>query len=230
MNSDNNNPGDGAFRREHNEQLDLLISRIADGEAGRADWDAFGALAERSPGAWRALAQAQRDHASLSLAVGVALHAADRVDLPSRAGAVEFHRRVPERISPFARMGSWSGWAAAAVIGLAWLSGRSGVGMNTPPGNAAGLLPVSYTINNPEDAVKAYLDVGQKQNLVVGELPQRVVVESRPVQKGGGIEVLYVRQFVERAVVNDLVKFGADELNRPVPVRVPMPQPAAQPD
>ena len=32
-----------------NEQLDLLICRIADGEASQGDWDAFGALAAKIP-------------------------------------------------------------------------------------------------------------------------------------------------------------------------------------
>lgn len=214
------------------EQLELLISRIADGEASRSDWDAFSAFAEREPTAWKELASAQRDHAALSLAVGVALHGADRVDLPSREMARRWSGQDgAERAARWSRLRTAGGWAVAACLALVMASGRLGVPIvsNTSGGNGAGMIPAGYTINNPDDAVQAYLDVGKKTNVVLGELPQRLLVESRPAANGR-VEVIYVRQFVERAEVNDLMRFGQDEAGRPVPVRVAVPKAQRLPD
>ena len=223
------------------EQLELLISRIADGEAGREDWAAFSALAERQPAgeAWKELAAAQRDHAALSVAVGVALHGAERIELPSREmAAVYLGRRdgAPTHIRTWSRMGSFAGWAVAACLALAMVNGGQfgqspivPLGGNGNAMNGSSVIPASYTINNADDAVKAYLDVGKKQNLVLGELPQRLLVESRPADNGR-VEVIYVRQFVERAEVKDLMRFGQDETGRPVPVRVAVPKVQPMPD
>lgn len=217
------------------EQIELLMSRIADGEATRRDWDAFAALAEREPGAWKELAAAQRDHASLSLTVGVALHAAEHVELPSREAAAAYlgqsAHAPPTHVRTWSRLGSLTGWGVAACLAVMLFGGgRFGASPTLQGGtNTAGILPASYTINNPDDAVKAYLDVGKKQNAVIGELPQRLLVESRPAENGR-VEVIYVRQFVERAEVNDLMRFGQDESGRPVPVRVVMPKMQALPD
>jgi hypothetical protein len=212
------------------EQLDLLISRIADGEAGENDWAAFTALAETDAGgaAWRQLAQAQKDHGAMSLAVGVALHAADRVELPTAEAAALWTRRAhaPRHIRTLTRFGAWSGWAAAAMVALAWFGGfGSGRGSISSPPNAAG-----WSIKSPDDAVKAYLDVGRRQGSVIGEMPNRVLVDSQPtVMEGGqrGIAVVYVRQFVERAVVSDMARLGFDETGRCVPVPVPAQAPAS---
>jgi hypothetical protein len=52
---------------------------------------------------------------------------------------------------------------------------------------------------------------------VYGELPLRLV-GVRPQPGGRGIEVLYERPVVERAVVDGVYSFGTDELGRPAPV------------
>lgn len=223
------------------EQLDLLVSRIADGEAGESDWAAFNALAERSPEAWKVLAQAQRDHGAMSLAVGVALHAADRVELPSRDAAGRFGPQrdgdeVPQ-IRVLARLGAWSGWAAAAVVavmawsGASWLSpvgmsrmtGMVGSGGAGGPTSGASVVPAGWTLNTPDDAVRAYLDLGGRAGNVVGELPSRVVVNTQPMVLDDGqqaVRVVYIRQFVEQAVVTDLMRMATDEAGRAVPVPV----------
>ncbi|MCC6320744.1 MAG: hypothetical protein IT438_04830 [Phycisphaerales bacterium] len=218
------------------EQLDLLISRIADGEAGEQDWAAFSALAEADPtgAAWKHLAQAQRDHAAMSLAVGVALHAADRVDLPSQEAAALFtHRRhAPRRLRTFSRLGAFGGWAAAAAVALAWFGGfGSGNGPFRGGGetNTANLLPANWT---SDDAARAYLDIGAKQGRVIGELPNRVPVYTQPttLESGQpGVRVFYVRQFVESAIVTDVARLGLDESGRPVPVPAAMPMPVSWP-
>jgi hypothetical protein len=214
------------------EQLDLLVSRIADGEAGEHDWSAFNQMAERSPEAWKILAQAQREHASMSLAVGIALHAADRVDLPTPHAAELFtaRRNAPTHIRTWSRLGSYSGWAAAAAVTLlAWNgafnlgSRRSSLATNpgTSPVQGASVVPTNWTLNTPDDAVQAYLDMGNKNGSVIGELPKRVVVNTEPTVLASGqrgVKVIFIRQFVEQTVVTDLARMSTDETGRPIPI------------
>ncbi len=204
------------------EQIDLLISRIADGEATTQDWSAFSALAEKSPAAWRHLAQAQRDHQSLSLAVGVALHAADRVDLPSRHAADSFLHR--ERgISPSHRIRQYGGWAVAAAVALAWI-GVNGGQFTLPAGKSRGtetanIIPAGYfKVDSSDDALQLYRDKGKSDGRFIAEVP--VLLESSPAVTGKGYEVVYVRQFVERARVDNLLRFAQDETGKLIPVKV----------
>ena len=106
----------------------------------------------------------------------------------------------------------------AALVALAAWGGHLGA-RNNSDSNQSGLL----TVKSPDEAVKAYLEMGAKSGRVMGELPNRLLVDSRPAPQGNGFEVVYIRQFIERGVVNDLVRFGEDESGRPVPVRVSMP-------
>lgn len=207
------------------EQLDLLVSRIADGEAGEHDWGAFNALAEKSPDAWKHLARAQRDHSALSLAVGVALHSAERVELPSAQAAELFtaRRGAPTHIRTWSRLGAYSGWAAAAAVALVAWNGvlRSGAPDPAGEGNTASVVPAGFTVNSPDDAVKAYLDMGGRNGSVIGELPRRVVVDTEPTTLNGGqraVRVIYIRQFVEQTVVTDLARMSTDETGRVIPL------------
>jgi len=217
---------------DRRDQLDLLITRIADNCASVQDWNAFSAMADGDAGAWKLLARAQRDQAALGLAVNLQLHAAERVELPGPIAARAFgagertsHRPV---LVGWSRLGSAAGWVAAACLLLAWIGSGNFLGPPIVPGGlglaggaggtqAAGLL----TVGTSEDAAKAYVELGKRQNIVLGELPQRVVVDSRR-GSDGQLEVIYIRQFVERARADSLVRFGIDERGNPVPVRVPM--------
>ena len=82
----------------------------------------------------------------------------------------------------------------------------------------------------PDDYVKGYMDSGEKTGLVLGEVPRRLLIESRPLKQGEGFEVVYVRQFVERAKVSDLLKFATDEAGRAVPVRQMVPELPGSPE
>lgn len=222
--------------------MDRLIARIADAEADEHDWGTFEALAGTQPQAWKALACAQRDAALLAEAVLPAIDASERVRLRrstsatlSASGSDRTARNARRSDAEFRygpdlrRIG---GWAIAAVIGLAWLGSmlapepRAIGPTNT---NTAGILPTGWTINTPEDAVRAYLDVGSKSGRVLGEMPDRVIVRTTPT--GGStngddpqqIEVIYLRQFVERAVISEFFELGSDEFGRPVPIRLSIP-------
>jgi len=212
----------------HDDQLDLLITRIADGEATEQDWATFSDLASRTPDAWKSLAQTQREHQSLALAVGVALHAADYVDLPSREVADAFLRRgrYGQRFV-WSRVRQASGWAVAALLALAWLTTQlPGMRTNTSPQNVAGVPSNYFKVDSADDALQIYRDKGTASGRVLGEMP--VLVESRPATTGRGFEVVYVRQFLEREHVSDLVRFARDEADRPHPVRVTAPARAGQ--
>lgn len=232
----------GSNELDPREQLDLLVSRIADGEAGEADWSAFNRAAERRPEAWKLLAQAQRDHGAMSLAVGVALHAAERVELPSPQAAELFsaRRNAPATIRTFSRMGAWSGWAVAACVAvMAWNGslgslgrGVGGAGAGTrvasTVGAAAPVQTAGWTLNTPDDAINAYLDLGTRNGSVIGELPTRPVVRRDPmITEDGqrGVRVVYIRQLVEQAIVTDLARLATDESGRlvPLPARPAMP-------
>ncbi len=200
------------------DQRDLLVSRIVDGDADAAHWSAFEALTRTDPDAWRELAIMQRQSQALTGVVQEAVWTAGLVDLPEPAVGA---RQQPHRDAPsdpprgiLTLLSGWSGWAVAAMVALVWF-----VGPRTPMPvsdgtQAAGILPV----RTYEDAVRDYLELGAENERVLGEVPQRVLIDSRALDTSQGYEVIYIRQFVERAVVDDLMRFRetTDEFGRPV--------------
>jgi hypothetical protein len=215
------------------DQLDVLLSRAADGEATATDWQAISSLAQQTPGVWDELALAQRQHRALALAVGSAIGAANVAELPINAPQhAEIHEpgaRVNTARRPVLSRAAWTGWAAAACVGLAWL-GQHRLDVLRPTSTSAGgqtgeqfaagfptTIPSSWT---HEDLANAYVARGRQQGTVFGELPQRILVASEPAATGDGFDVVYVRQFVERSRVPTMYRFGQDEDGTPVPMRV----------
>ena len=95
-----------------------------------------------------------------------------------------------------ARIGGWSGWVMAAGLAIAVVSGmlstapiESGLDTGT---NKAQILSAA-------DLLQAYLDQGRQEDVVIAEVPERVLIETRPIEAGGGYELLYLRQILERA-------------------------------
>ena len=132
-------------------------------------------------------------------------------------------------IRTWSRLGAYSGWAAAAAIALmAWngafnLGGRGtrGGSIASGPTARAPVQAAGWTLNTPDDAVNAYLDLGSKAGNVIGELPTRRVVRREPtVLDGGqpGVRVVYIRQFVEQTVITDMARMATDENGELVPV------------
>jgi len=185
---------------------EALLERLADGEATPADWAAFHAAAAAEPSLWQDLAHAQRSCAEFRAEVQAAVALAERVEAPADLHMTEgLSRRI--RI-----VGSWGGWAAAAAVLLAWTFGLT-------PGSAgtrANFVPT------PEQAFQTYLDAGKQAGLVVDEVPGKVMVETRQTP-GGQIEVIYLRQIVERTVVPGLYRRGIDDAGQEqmVPIEVP---------
>lgn len=203
------------------EEIEIIISRIVDGEAGPSDWARFGAAAERDPGLWREVALCQRDHVGLMRGVESLTACASRVEAPTREVQVE-RMRGRSRL-----LATWAGWGVAAAIGAAVLVGGPRLGGPTGGGGVgeqAGLAGIGGAIggasggfSSMQAAWDAYMEKGRERGVVVGEVPTRVLLESRPAE-GGGYEVVYLRQVIERARVPRLWQMGVDELGRPLPV------------
>lgn len=192
---------------------DILIGRVTDGEATPADWQELEALAASDAGVWTRLASAQRSHADLSRAVDDELTVAELVHVPA-------HDAVRTGMTSVAiRWRAYSGWAAAAVVAIAW-AGANGLGLRTP-----GLNPGATTagVLSPDELFSRYVDQGKAQGVVLGELPM-VMVESSPAGASGEpgadgpVEVVFVRRVLERAYVKNLYRVGRDEHGEPTPV------------
>lgn len=189
---------------------DILISRIVDREATLEDWAVLKALADADPSIWFQLAQAQQDQQALAAGLAIAIQIADGIDAPSEAA---FLHRFSRRMS---LVGSWGGWAAAAMIAIALFLRPYGADSPTP--NTAG--PSLPPLTSASDAYERYLDLGRREGAVLGEVPRKFLVNTFPRENGDGYEVIYIRQIVERAVVPELYRFGSDELGRPAPVKI----------
>jgi hypothetical protein len=194
---------------------DMLISRVIDAEASGEDWRAFRAAAETDPSIWRDLAEAQEQHESLCEAFRVSARVADSVELPELIGDTRpFQHRLD-------MVGRWGGWAAAAAVLLVWATGFQGAVPAAGPGvQSAGLLPGTPLAEaTPDQALDRYLAAGRDSGLVVGEVPDRLVIETVP-REDGTIEVVYLRQFVERRVTDQVFRDARTDAGTTVPVPV----------
>ncbi len=202
---------------------DVLITRIIDARAGAADWKVLRDAAAQDAGVWADLEQATCEARALERAMAPVAAAADGVDLPTLTVDVAARPVVLARIG--------LGWLVAALVALGWgaqwyapLGGAGGWGS----GNVASLgLPA----RTADAALNEYLDLGRKAGRVVAEMPERVVLESRPSDDGKGYEVLYLRQVLERAVVGpeDLYKLGVKEDGRTMLIPAGAPAVAGRP-
>lgn len=202
------------------DDADLLISRAVDGRSSDSEWASLEAAAETDPLVWRRLAHAHRDQALLVKGVARAVGVAEHVELPTR---LEAERLDTERLagggSSLSGVRAWGGWAAAAVLVLALVL-RTNKDVTPVVSQQPVIKPAEAGLLSSADAFRAYLDKGKQEGLVLGEVPDHVLVESRPVENGSGFEVVYVRQVLERARVADLYRFSHDEAGRALPVRV----------
>lgn len=219
---------------------DLLVSRLVDGRAGEGEWSQLRVIAESDPTIWVDVRDAQRAHEQLCCAVAARLASTDRVGLSFGAdlagdGVVGRIGGDASGENP-AHVNLWRtkragvlGWGVAACLALG-MTGQFFANRNhVTPGNTAGIGPAP-AFTSPDQALDAYMELGKQSGRVVGEMPQRHVIQSRPVtaEDGGGMEVLYLRQLIERTVVKDMYRLGTDELGRTVLVPTPPPAPPGE--
>jgi len=211
QNQSNMSPENSAHLR------DLLISRVIDGSASPEDWSSFRILAATDAEVWTDLSDAQREHEALCEVMHAATAIADGVDLPGGSGSpLVFESRVTTA-------SRWGGWAIAAVVLLGWFTGT--ISMNpgqTNTGPTAGMLPALQQAS-PDEAFGQYLHAGQTSGQVVGEMPNQIVIETLPLEDGT-IEVTFIRQVVERRVLDQAFREAVDEFGNSVVVPVDLGQ------
>ena len=202
------------------DERDVLISRVIDGVATSDDWTIFRSIAAHDPSIWTELADTQQIHESVCAHVESTISFADRVELP---GGIMNDQPLHARMEIISR---WGGWAAAAAILLVWFFGgplspdQSG---DTPA--TAGILNINtrplLDEAQPDQAFDQYLSSGRSSGQVVGEMPEHIVIETRPMPDGT-IEVLYLRQIIERRVIDHAYREMRDETGNvfPVPVKL----------
>lgn len=84
-------------------------------------------------------------------------------------------------------------------------------------GQVAGMIPLRQA--DTDQAFDQYMQAGQSSGQVVGEMPNQIVVETKPLLDGT-IEVIYIRQVVERKVLEKAYREAVDEFGAPVVVPV----------
>jgi hypothetical protein len=193
---------------------DVLVSRVVDGGASGEDWVALRKLAEREPGIWGELEEVQSMQAAMCAAVDVELTRCASVELPTPGHEV-FHQRVRT-----AR--SWGGWLIAAAVMLAW-------SLNLPMQNTRNMASTSsigpdlgssyIRVDEPVDALRAYVNRGREAGTVVGLIPDVQVIETRTSPDGTGLEVLLVRRIIERQRVDQVYRWTQDEAGNLIPIK-----------
>ena len=202
---------------------DILISRTIDGNATTGDWEELTALADANPAVWRNLAMSLRAHQAFARALNADVTVADAIEMPTvqRAAATIQLRDAGRHPAFLARVGGWSGWAVAAVFTIIWVAGVLNLMQNTAPqpnGSSPGHNAMMVGASAAE-LLQAYLDKGRQEDFVIAEVPQRILIETRPNGSGRGYELIYLRQILERTVVPDLYQFNRDEAGQPRLIR-----------
>jgi hypothetical protein len=209
-----------------------LITRLTDNVASSRDWSELAVAARTDATIFADLADTRRMAETLSAGVEARVAAAEAIELEDGdepvlrltggaggdglggAGRPALPARWKMGWAVAAALALVTGWQFVAANGRVSATGRE-------PIQAAGILNVS----TPEKALDAYYELGKKAGVVVTELPQRYVLESRTLPDGRQ-EVLYLRQVLERSIVNDVFRVGTDEQGRPVLVPASAPAPA----
>lgn len=195
---------------------EILVSRVIEPDATSEEWDELTAAAISNPTLWRRTAEALRDHHAMTRAVNASIAIADDVSTTSRTSRLEHRLAVDAAPSQRPQLLRWSGWAVAALVALAWVSGLSNV---QPTGNGyqAG---IGSQVVSAADLLERYLVQGRREGRVFDEVPEKIFVQSRPSPTGDAVEVIFIRQILERMTLPDLYQYeGQDESGRPTLVR-----------
>ena len=194
---------------------DVLVSRVVDGQASGEDWAALKQLAECEPGIWDELEAFQSMHSAMCVAVDVELARCAAVNLDAPEHEV-FHQRV--------RMArTWGGWLIAAAVLLTWslnLPMQPSSNMTSTSSIGPDLGSSFVRVDEPVDALRAYVDRGREAGTVIGLVPEMQVIETKPTADGTGYEVLYTRRILERQRVSQVYRWTQDEFGNRYPVKV----------
>lgn len=210
---------------------DAFFGLVLDGEASDAEWRAFSAGADASPELWKRLAQHARLHAMLGKAMGE-LDDSIVVTLPSteQLSAQPTTDSGPNSFAAgVARVVRGGGWIAAAGVALAWAvihlafssqhNDFSHVASGDGNGNgiaAPQLRTVNGVIvNTADEALDAYRTLARQSGVDVDEAPEQIVIEVLPALDGRSVEVVAVRQLIERRILDGLYRVALDDAGAP---------------
>ena len=190
------------------DQHEQLIDRILNRRIEARDLDELAQLSQTQPEAMVRIAAALRGAAQIETGVEAAQALAETIELPTTG------ERESRRPSLAARgVGSWSGWATAAMVAAAWI--LAAMLNSTPPAAIpSGGRDVLLTANQ---ALQQYMRAGTDEGRIIQELPL-LTVDIRPTPDGEDSEVIFLRRFIERARVEGVYKMGIDEQGRVVMV------------
>jgi hypothetical protein len=216
---------------------DVLLSRLLDGRGRAADWQRLREATAADAVVWDRLIGNAGDQDLLGDVVTAAGDRAVEMSLLPAPGCVDA-LPVPLALADAPRpdgrradrgvRSARLGWLVAACLALGMVS----LSIKQRIGGENAAVPIAAGVNldnwSAKDFMNNYKDRASKDGTLVTEMPQRVVLETRPCADGKGYEVLYIRQFIERTVVDDLYKLGVDDAGRPamVPASLEKPRPA----
>jgi len=230
--------------------LDLLITRLADGDGDDAEWAEFQRRAAESREPWQHLAEQQYISRKLREGFDRVTRQAMLVELPddrSVSDNINHHHHLhhrsdhqapdagvdrgaaPARSFSLSLMaGRYGGWAAAAIIVLAWMltmafdsnarpnDRRVGpIAVNQPDqaGGAASQPQAANSVSvdvTPDGYLQKYLEEAPH---VVREMPP-LLLQAR-ISKDGQ-EVIYMRRIIEHRKTSGLFQITRDEHNNEV--------------
>lgn len=193
--------------------FDQAIAEIASGHADDRTLHRFEALAGDSAANWKRLALSLCDELEMRRELD------QQLDGRRQIAELEINRArdtCTQRPSPRSmRWSAWSGWSVAAVLLLTFvliMTVQSPHPESQPDHRA---VPASFTA---QAALEDYVTRGAAEGRVLAELPT-VMVESRELDDGT-LEVLYLRQFLERERVDEVYTVASDELGQPQPLKI----------
>ena len=190
------------------DQHEQMIDRMLNRQIEARDLDELAQLSQTQPEALVRIAAALRGAAQVESGVEAAQALAETIELPATD---DWESNRPSLVAR--GVGSWSGWATAAMVAAAWI--LAGMLNSTPPAaTPSGGSDVLLTANQ---ALEQYMRAGTDEGRIVQELPL-LTVDIRPMPDGVESEVIYLRRFMERARVEGVYKMGIDEQGRAVVV------------
>ena len=185
--NDPNSPSGGSDPGSGIDRLEVLMTRIVDGESDCDDPSGFGREAAEGPGLWQRLARRQDDQLRLIEQVDAAIESAAETELPDLVPAV--------RTARVAWTTALVGSAAMLLLAAAWVATSAGLPAGGPEVREA-VTPVPPPRLAADDHFRQYL---QAPN-VLGEI-EPVVLEVQEMSDGR-VVVRYLRRVEEVAFID----------------------------
>jgi hypothetical protein len=170
------------------ERKEILISKLIDREDQPSDWRELRSLAGQDQDLWKGVLADLESECLLRAAGTECLRAAHDVELPLPVRGMSWTRSIGAVINPL-------GWIAALVMALLWIADPSR------------LAEVG------EQRVISAVPIASEGDIIT-ELP-RVLVSSGPNEAGDAFELMYMRRFIERVQVDELLRMRRDESGQP---------------